>query len=245
MYKKTIGLLTVATAVFITSCNTPKGQTVATSEAEEVAVVASSVSYALTPSASTTTWIGSKPTGQHTGIIPIKEGSFALEEDNLVGGNFTMDISGLDVTDIPKEEEGYGKLKGHLKSGDFFDAETYPTAKFEITAVKPFDKNAVTDKDEFETEYAPAKASEFMVENPTHSISGNLTLKDVTKNITFPAAVSMMDGELSAKAKFNIDRTEWNLSYGDEANVVDKAKDKFIYNTVNIGLEVTASKVQL
>jgi accessory colonization factor AcfC len=57
--------------------------------------------------------------------------------------------------------------------------------------------------------------------------------------------VSMMDGELSAKAKFNIDRTEWNLSYGDEANAVDKAKDKFIYNTVNIGLEVTASKVQL
>ena len=47
-----------------------------------------------------------------------------------------------------------------------------------------------------------------------------------------------------AKAKFNIDRTNWGLMYGDEASVVDKAKDKFIYNTVNVSFDITANEQQ-
>jgi len=80
-----------------------------------------------------------------------------------------------------------------------------------------------------------------MVANPTHWISGNLTLRGNTKNIKFPAAVSLRNGEVSAQAGFNIDRTQWGLSYGDEATAVDKAKDQFIYNTVNIGFDIKAN----
>ena len=79
-----------------------------------------------------------------------------------------------------------------------------------------------------------------MVENPTHFISGNLTLRGVTKNITFPAAVSLDNGTVKAKANFNINRIDWNLKYQDESSVADKAKDKFIYNTVNVGFELEA-----
>ena len=63
--------------------------------------------------------------------------------------------------------------------------------------------------------------------------------------ITFPANVSMTDSGVTASAKFNIDRTDWSLSYGDEASTVDKAKDKFIYNTVNLDLSVSAAKAAL
>jgi len=42
------------------------------------------------------------------------------------------------------------------------------------------------------------------------------------------------------EAKFNIDRTNWNIKYGEEASVTDKIKDKFIYDTVNLGFTVEA-----
>jgi hypothetical protein len=45
---------------------------------------------------------------------------------------------------------------------------------------------------------------------------------------------------VSAKAGFNIDRTQWGLKYGDESAALNKAKDQFIYNTVSLVLDVTA-----
>ncbi|MEQ8238448.1 MAG: YceI family protein [Cyclobacteriaceae bacterium] len=241
MNKPSISLLILISAVFITSCNNPKGRAVETSEAQEVATTTSSFNFALLPDQSTISWIGSKPTGQHDGTIPVSTGSFAIDGDKLVGGSFTLDMNGVEVNDLEKGSKGYEKLKKHLKSDDFFGTDTYPIAKFEITAVTPFDKSIIKDKEEFKTAYTPATASEYVVNNPTHNISGNLTMKGVTKNITFPAAVTISESNLSALAKFNIDRTDWNLTYGDESSAVDKAKDKFIYNTVNIALEVSAS----
>jgi len=46
---------------------------------------------------------------------------------------------------------------------------------------------------------------------------------------------------VSAKAGFNINRTDWGLAYGDEATAVDKAKDKFIYNTVSVNFDIKAN----
>jgi accessory colonization factor AcfC len=63
-------------------------------------------------------------------------------------------------------------------------------------------------------------------------------MRENTKNIKFPAAVSASNGSVNAKAGFNINRTEWGLSYGDEAGAVDKAQDRFIYNTVNVGFDI-------
>jgi hypothetical protein len=65
-------------------------------------------------------------------------------------------------------------------------------------------------------------------------------MRGTTKNIKFPAAVTIVDGVVTAKAGFNIDRTAWGLAYGDEATAADKAKDQFIYNTVSLVLDVTA-----
>ncbi len=86
------------------------------------------------------------------------------------------------------------------------------------------------------------KVSEYKIDNPTHAITGNLTMRDTTLSITFPANVSVTDGTVSAEAKFNIDRTNWNVSYGDETDPVAQAKDKFIYNTVNVGFNITATQ---
>jgi polyisoprenoid-binding protein YceI len=124
------------------------------------------------------------------------------------------------------EEEGdmfQNKLKPHLLSGDFFDADKFGTAKFEITKVEP---------------YASDGKDTSIVAGANFSISGNLTLKETTKNITFPAKVDLDGSTLKAKGNFNIDRTQWKMNYGNDKTL----GDKFISETVNIELDLEARK---
>jgi polyisoprenoid-binding protein YceI len=72
-------------------------------------------------------------------------------------------------------------------------------------------------------------------------VTGNLTMRGTTKSVTFPANVMMQGDKVMAKAMFNIDRTAWGLMYGDEGSITDQAKDKFIYNTVTVGLDLVGS----
>lgn len=240
---KTIKLsgLFIAAAMITFSCSKP-ADTVETTEAQEV-TAAEGKSLEIVPNATTIAWRGYKPTGQHFGKIPAVEGTLAVQGDEITGGKFTFDITGLKIEDMQESEESYGKLWGHLQSADFFDAENHPQATFEITEVEPFEAgDEITDMEQFATDNTPKSSTELSPENPTHWISGNLTMRGTTKNIKFPATVSMESGAVMAKAGFNIDRTAWGLSYGDEATAVDKAKDKFIYNTVSLSLDVKASE---
>ncbi|MBO6495795.1 MAG: YceI family protein [Roseivirga sp.] len=227
-------------AVFAVACGS-KSNTVETSEAKEVASADDATAITVNTQNSMVTWIGSKPTGKHNGSISIADGEIMVNNSGIVGGNFTIDITSLKALDMEEGTDGYNNLVGHLMSPDFFDAENHPTATFEVTEVKPFSAaNLSADKDEYDSENKPAALSEVMVENPTHFISGNLTMRGTTKNITFPAHVEMNNGVIKAKANFNIDRTAWGLSYNTEANFVDQAKDKMIYDTVNVGFELEA-----
>ncbi len=228
-------------AMFFSCTPKSEGTDAEVSEAKEVEEVNASKEYVVNTEESKVTWIGSKPTGKHDGTIPVSSGSIAVEEGNIVGGSIDMNINNISNGDLAENEEMQAKLIGHLKSPDFFDAENFPTANFAITSVEPYSAaDSMKVKEEYDTEYKPASADEYMVEAPTHKITGNLTMRGTTLSISFPANVSMDENKLMAKAKFNIDRTQWGLMYGDEASAVDKAKDKFIYNTVNVGLELSA-----
>ncbi len=52
------------------------------------------------------------------------------------------DITTLENIDLKDDQEMRAKLEGHLKSGDFFEVEKFPTASYEITKVT---ENAVGD----------------------------------------------------------------------------------------------------
>ena len=233
----------VLLAGLVAACSgKPEGTDAEVSEAQEVAEVSTeAASYAINTGSSMVGWIGSKPAGKHNGTLPITEGSIAVEGDQIVGGTIVMSVADIQNEDLAGDPDSQAKLVGHLKSDDFFDAENHPTATFEITSVSPFDSSVeIVEKEEFETEFTPATNKEYMVEAPTHTITGNLTMRGKTLSVSFPATVSMENGMISAMAKFNIDRTNWGLMYGDEASAVDKAKDRFIYNTVNVALDIKA-----
>lgn len=228
-------------AILITSCSSStKEQSLEAIEEQKEPEISELASWLdIDTTASVVTWIGSKPNGQHNGIIPVFSGQLAVYDSAIVGGNFEMFIPGLKIMDLISDVEKHEKLKNHLISEDFFEADTFPTASFHLTLINPFDSTFTQeDKTEFKSDYQPAKASEFRVSNPTHLISGNLTLKGITRNITFPAEIVFNSGKVKAEAKFNIDRTDWDVSYSNESSVLDKARDKFIYNTVNVGFYI-------
>jgi polyisoprenoid-binding protein YceI len=205
----------------LTSCdNAPKGDN-ATIQDQQQTANASGSQFSVDTSDSRVRFTGNGVGKNHKGKFKVSEGNVAIANDQITGGSFMNDIKSMDL-----DEKGgiYDeKLRPHLMSGDFFDAEKFGTAKFEITDVKPYEAN---DKDSS------------VVEGANFRVSGNLTLKDVTKNISFPAKIDLDGNTLKAKADFDIDRTQWQMNYGNDKTL----GDKFISETVNIELDLKAKK---
>lgn len=222
---KRIGLSLAACALFFTSCqDAPEADKAEATEAKQVEQsAAAGTNYAVDPAQSTVEWVGTKPVGRHHGTFKIKQGSLTVANNNITGGRFVVDINSLKPDD--QDEAGNTKLQGHLLSGDFFDAQKYPEGVFEITSVAPIAGNQTGSGDR-------------VMENATHTITGNLTLKDITKSITFPAVVSITESQINADAGFNIDRTQWNMTYGNDKSL----GDKFIRPEVNMKIHLVATK---
>lgn len=240
--KQTVFLFTFALAAV--ACDSgSQGTKAEVGEAQEVALAETTATYAIDTSESVVTWIGSKPTGEHQGTMAIENGHLQINNDQVVGGLINIDLNRLEVLDL--EGEYKEKLTGHLKSEDFFFTEEFPKAVFQITSVKPYEgEDRITQPADDTSALKTEQKDEdrFEVQNPTHTITGNLTMRDTTLSITIPARVEISKEEVSATSKFVIDRTNWNLKYQDETDPVNIAKDKFIYNDVKIGFDVVAAK---
>jgi len=104
------------------------------------------------------------------------------------------------IKDLDITDAGYNqKFIGHITSGDFFEVEKFPTASFVITKVAG------------------------------NQVTGNLTVKGITKSITFPAEIAVKGGKVSAKANITIDRTDFNIKYGSK-KFFESIGDKAIFD---------------
>ncbi|MDD0851780.1 YceI family protein [Halobacteriovorax sp. GB3] len=79
-------------------------------------------------------WKGTKVTGEHYGLIKVKDGNVVLKDGKIDKGNVVMDMGSIDVTDLSGEWKD--KFLTHIKSGDFFEISKYPEAKLEIKGIK-------------------------------------------------------------------------------------------------------------
>lgn len=207
----------IAMAGIAFSCGGPQGEKARTGDAQEVSVTTGDVTMNVDVTASKVEWTGTKPTGQHHGTINISEGSLMLIDGNIVGGKFTIDMNSIVDIDLTNAEDN-GKLVNHLKSPDFFDAAKYSTAVFEITSVEAVSGNA----------------------DATHNITGNLTMKEISKSVTFPAKVVIEGKQLTATTpEFIIDRSKWNVQYGSRSFFND-LKDKFINDEIALKISLSA-----
>ena len=106
---------------------------------------------------------------------------------------------------------------GHLKSEDFFAVETYPTISFVSTGVEQ-----VGDED--------------------YRITGDLTIKDVTKPVTFdvelsgPAVDPWGNTRLGLEGKTVVNRKDWNLNW----NAALEAGGVLVSEKVTLELSISA-----
>lgn len=217
-----VAIALLATAACTQAPEAPKAEAGAPEAATETPAAAPK--YKVDAAASTVTWVGTKLAGKHNGTFKVKEGSLSVEGDQLKSGSFVIDVNSLTALDL---QAGKGKedLEGHLKSPDFFDTAKFPDASFEITGVKPF--------------VADPASKEPALAGATHTIDGNLTLKGVSKGISFPAVIAIdPSGKLTAQSNFNINRKDWGMAYGADESL----KDKFIRPEVNVGFNISATK---
>ena len=214
----------------LAACKSPESPDAVTSAPKTEAETAGSKFKADTE-ASVVEWIGTKVSGYHTGTVAIKSGELTISDGMVTAGNFVMDMPTIVATGPEKvKAEANAKLTGHLHSADFFDVNKHPEATFAITSVKPFAGN-VKELDDPREE----KVSKYKVTNPTHTISGNLTIKGIEKNIEFPAQITVNDESVEAQAKFNIDRKQWDITYAG-------APDDLIRDDIHLGIYLKAMK---
>ncbi len=224
-------LLTGLVACF--SCtNAPESDEAKTTEAKTVNEDSTGESWKVNTSDSKIEWVGTKVTGYHTGNVPLKSGEIYVKNGEVTGGNFIMDLANMDVSG-PKAVDAASnkKLLGHLKSADFFDVEKNPEGKFELTSVQPYKGDVVKDT----TDARQEQINKYKVTDPTHTISGNLTLKGITKNIEFPARITVSGNEAEAVAKFNINRKDWNIVYAGKP-------DDLIRDNIHLGISIKSMK---
>lgn len=211
---KLLAFLLVTSAIAV-SCGSGS-EADAVGQAQEAAEMTGGT-FNVDVAASSITWKGEHVVGDdaHAGTLNLSEGTLSVENGAITGGNFTIDMNSIAVTDeMPEAKKGY--LVAHLtgraqgKEADFFNTPKYPTASFEITKVEG------------------------------NSISGNLTMLDSTHNVTFETVVSTEDGKLTASTEdFTFNRTLWGIKF--KSTLTGIAKEEALKDDITISINLVAN----
>ncbi len=163
-------------------------------------------------------WYAEKVSGKHNGTIMFANGTIANDHGNL-SATFEVDMTSIVCTDLTGEYKT--KLENHLKADDFFGSAKYPKAKLVTASITPI-------KD--------AKESGF-----THTVKGNLTIKEKTNEITFDALIKSEAGKISCVGTAVIDRSKFDVKYGSKS-FFPEIGDKMIYDEFKLKFNVVATK---
>jgi polyisoprenoid-binding protein YceI len=125
----------------------------------------------------------------------------------LLDNKITSGEFNIDMASLTDSEHSK-MLEGHLKSDDFFGVVKYPVAKLVLTGSTPFDKGSGT-------------------------VTGTLTIKDITNPIEFKATLQKKDEGNWLFANITVDRTKYNIRYGS-GSFFDNLGDKTIYDDFKV-----------
>ena len=219
MKKVLVGAL--ALGLMFTSCN-DQGKKAETKEAEKVEVVKTDETVTLekVEEGSSVQWRAAHLGGAQprNGQIFAKSASFLVNNGDLSNAKIVMDMNSLTVENFPEGAEETAQLTGHLKNGDFFDVEKFPTSEFELTSMEKAEGDF------------------------NSTVTGNLSIMGVTKSVTFAANVTVSADKVSVKSEdFSVDRRDWNLTYHVEGSEGVPA-DYLIANEIGFTINMTVSK---
>jgi polyisoprenoid-binding protein YceI len=151
-------------------------------------------------------------------VVSEVEGSFRMFDGSLVASKADLSDAkvnfSVDVASVNTDNE---KRDGHLKSDDFFNAEKFPKMSFVSKSMKPLGGNK-------------------------YALTGDLTLRDVTKTVTFDVTYG---GQINTgrgvkagfKAKTTIDRLTYGLKYAPALETGGLAVGKDVDITVLLEMD--------
>lgn len=141
------------------------------------------------------------------------EGVLEFDGENIASGKVELTVQ---MASVDTDDE---KRDGHLKTGDFFDVEKYPTMTFKSTKI------------------SNVKGSSFQ-------LVGSLTIKGVTKEVTFDCEFNgtLVDPwgntRVGFSAETEINRQDFNVSF---SKILDGG-GLMVGDMVAISLEIEAIK---
>ena len=131
-------------------------------------------------------WIGKKITlKEHSGTLQFKEGTISINDDGIIYGNITIDMTSINNTDMKGKMKR--KLEEHLKNDDFFSVNQFSTSKIEFQST--------------------------IRENNKMQFDGNLTIKGISHPISFIADIIESSKQLKAKTRLVFDRSIYDVRY--------------------------------
>ncbi|MFK8282257.1 YceI family protein [Capnocytophaga cynodegmi] len=223
--KKIVLSAVAIAAITLTSCKNTNNQqnseneNVATEQmtSTEMKEEAGKFDYTVA-SSSVVEWVGSKPVGKHNGTVNVTGGGVSVKDQSITKGEFVIDMNTIAVLDLASGD-GKEDLENHLKGtgkedaeDHFFNVKKFPTATF---VFKSFDGT---------------------------NMVGDLTIKGVTKEVSFPATVTVTDAEVNIVSNsFKINRVDFGVNYASKS-VFDNLKDKFINDEMELVVKVKATK---
>ena len=193
MLRKGVALTILSGLIFVIACSDPaadKSKAV-TGEAAKVASPAQTAAgqkYVINPQNSKVDFVGSKVTGSHNGSF----GAFNGQVDYAGDPTKSRVNITIDMNSVTTDDP---KLTEHLKTADFFDVAKYPQATFVSTEIKPGGERGAS-----------------------HTVTGNFTLHNVTKAITFPATIAVTPDAATVDSTFSINRRDFGINYAGAAN---------------------------
>lgn len=150
-----------------------------------------------------------------TGTIGVKSGSFEVSDGSISKGNIVVDMNSIKVISngMHSKED---MLEGHLKSDSFFDVANFPTAEFVIKKVEKID-------------------------DYNYNITGNLTIKGITKEMTFGANIYESLGKVFLNSDITVDRSMFDVKFGS-TSFFENLGDKAIDNDFTLKLKLVGEK---
>jgi len=172
--------------------------------------------YRVNAEASNVTWHATKVTGEHSGTVGIQNGYLSVTEGELVAANIVVDMQTIACADL--EGEWGTKLVGHLNSEDFFHVSEHKASSFTLRDIAPL---------------AQAEG------DATHSVTGDFTIRGITKSVTFYANIIENGSQLTISGSAVLDRSQFDVKYGS-GSFFDDLGDNLIHDNFTVGFNLVA-----
>ncbi|WP_256009371.1 YceI family protein [Desertivirga xinjiangensis] len=177
------------------------------------------VNYEISAADSHVEWWGYLREGNNHGTFSLNNDEIKTENGKVTGGAFSIPISSVNVINL--EGDLKEQLEHHLLSADFFNVALHPNVTFNIKLVTPFTE----------------AEKEGIIAGANYTVTGDLQLLGTTKEISFPAKITVKNDNLDAEALIRINRLHWGMTYASDPN-----EGMYILPDVDLQLKLSAKK---